>query len=80
MKSTLEQLTSKEKDALARLYETEGYKVLKKIHDLEIRGLGKDALDAPSMETLHFLRGRAQQSTITLKLIRDLFKKSNKES
>jgi hypothetical protein len=80
MKSTLDQLSSKDQEALARLYDTEGYRVLKKVHELELVGLGKDALDAPSMEAKSFLQGRAHQSKATLMLIKGVFKKLNKES
>lgn len=79
MKSTLEQLSAKEREALARLCDTDGYKVLKKIHELELIGLGKDALGASNMEEVNFLRGRAHQSKVTIELIRAEYKKSNGE-
>lgn len=74
MKSTLDKLSSKEREALARLYETDGYAALKRLHQLEIAGLGQDALVASSMEAKEFLHGRAHQSKVLVELIREAYK------
>lgn len=79
MKSTLEQLSAKEKEALARLYGTDGYEALKKVHTLEVAGLGADALGSQSIEDTKFLQGRAYQSKASIQLIRDVHKQVNKE-
>jgi len=78
MKSVLDSLSAKEKEALALLYDTEGYTALKKLHRLSVQGLGKDALAAPDLETVRFLAGRARQSKITLDLIREIYLQVNK--
>lgn len=78
MKSTLERLTAADREALARLYDTEGYRVLKKVHNLELVGLGKDALGATEIDQVKFLAGRAHQSKVTLEMIRTVYKQINK--
>lgn len=80
MKSTLDQLTASEREGLANLYNTPGYKALCKVHELELIGLGKDALDAANMEEKSYLKGRAAQSKLTIMLIREEYKKLEKKS
>lgn len=74
MKSTVDLLSKNEKAALAALYETDGYKVLKRVHELELIGMGKDAIVAQTMEQVKFLNGRAFQSKATIDLIRGIYK------
>lgn len=78
MKSSLESLTPKEKKALALIYGTDGYKALERVHELEKHGLGQDALVAPTMEAVNYLKGRAFQSKFLLSLIKDCFKQTEK--
>jgi hypothetical protein len=76
--STLDQLSPKERAAIARLHGTEGFAALKKLHSLTVEGLGKDALVAQSMEDVKFLSGRAYQSKILVQAIIDLYKAEDK--
>lgn len=80
MKSTLDQLTDSEREALAHFYELPGYKALVKLHNLELVGLGKDALASPDFENVQYLRGRAHQSKVNVEIIREVYKAVNKES
>jgi hypothetical protein len=79
MKSTLEQLSKNEREAIARLYESDGYKALVKLKDADTVGLGADALIASSMEEVSYLKGRAHQWKVILNAIRDLHKQSQKD-
>ena len=80
MKSTLDQLSAADKEALALLYDTKGYEVLKKIHKLEQFGLGQDALaEREDLGQIRFLNGRLYQSKATLALIRESYKQANKD-
>ncbi len=79
MKSTLELLSNKEREALARLYEMDGYKALVKLCDFEIVALGKDALEATDMNVLGILRGKALMAKHLPKTIRGEYKRLNKE-
>lgn len=76
MKSTLEYLTLKEREALASLYDTDGYKALKKLCEVEIVALGKDALTAVSMEQKEILHGRAMMAQHIPRIIKDEFKRT----
>lgn len=76
--STLKKLSPAERDALARFYETDGYKALKKFCELDIAGLGKDALVAKDMEELNRFRGQAEILANLPVLIRELFLEMNK--
>ena len=80
MKSILNQLSPKDKEALARLYDTDMHEALKKVHRLTIAGLGQDALVAPDMNVKERLQGRALQSKILMDLIREVYQQVNKES
>lgn len=79
MKSTLDQLTKNEKEALARWYESDGYKALKRLRDLELVGMGADALAAPSMEQVSYLKGRAFQWKAVVEVIHHIYKESQKD-
>lgn len=80
MKSTLDRLSAKEKEALALLYNTEGYEVLRKLCTLEVEEFAKDALIAPNMEVLNYYRGQADFAKNLPKAIRKVYKEVNKES
>jgi hypothetical protein len=80
MKSTLDRLSPKEKEALALLYDTEGYTALKKLCTAEIDGLGKDALGASDMEFVKFCSGQAAMAKKIAVYIREAYKEVNKES
>jgi len=78
VKSSIDRLLAGEKESLALLYDTNGYKVLQKLCKLEIDGLGKDALGAPDMEQVKFCSGQAYMAKKIPNLIRELYKEVNK--
>jgi hypothetical protein len=60
MKSTLEQLSKNERDALARFYETDGYKALKRLIEIERLEIAKDHVDVSDIMMIRYLSGQAQ--------------------
>lgn len=58
-KNTIDNLSQKERLALAHFYGTDSYNALVKFCQLEIDGLAKDALSAIHMDGINFLKGRA---------------------
>lgn len=79
MKSTVEQLTKVERQALVHFYETVPFEALKHLCQLEIDGLAKDALDSQSQEQTRYYAGQAAMATKLIKIIRQLYK-DDKES
>lgn len=80
MKSTVEQLSDNEREALAHLYELPGYKAFLKLCRLEIEGLGKDALGSQSHEDTRFYSGQSVMANKLPKIIRELYKEINKQN
>jgi hypothetical protein len=78
MKSTLEDLSASEKNALALFYDSAAYKALRHLCQAEIEGLGKDALLSQSHEHTRWLGGQADMAAKILKIIRELYKESQK--
>mgnify|MGYP001562310984 CR=1 FL=1 len=79
MKSTLDQLSAKEREALARLYEMDGYTALKRLCELEILGLGKDALQAPDIGVVNLLQGKAIMAKNIPTIIHNEYKRISKQ-
>lgn len=80
MKSTVEQLSLKDRQALAHLYETDAYNALKKFAELEALSLGMDALVATDMNQVNYLRGRATWAKEVCELIRKISLETEKKS
>lgn len=80
MRSTIDQLSPAEKKALALWYDTASYKALLHLAELEVQGLAADALIAPNMEQVRYLHGRSSWAADIFKLVKELYKQSNKES
>lgn len=80
MKSTVEQLSTKEAEALARFYDTDAFNALSKLCKLEIAGLGKDALASPNHEQTKFYSGQAAMAAKLIKIIRALYKEREKNA
>lgn len=78
MKSTVEQLSPKDKKALALFYETDAYSALKHFAELEITALGVDALIQTEITQVHYLRGRASWANELCILIRKISKETEK--
>lgn len=76
MKSTVEQLSPAERAALVHFYDTEAYKALKKLCQLEIDGLGKDALGSPDHEQTRYYSGQASMAAKLPKVIRQLYQEA----
>lgn len=72
MKSTIEQLTPKDRVALAHWYGTESFNALKKLLQFEIDGLGKDALASLDHEQTRFLSGQASMAVKIPKIVKQL--------
>lgn len=72
MKSTIDQLTPKDRIALAHWYGTESYNALKKLLRLEIEGLGKDALGSPNHEQTKYFAGEAAMAAKIPKIVKQL--------
>ncbi len=81
MKSTVEQLTPDERKALVLFYDTKAYEAFKRLCELEIEGLGKDALGSTEHSQTRWFGGQANMAAKLPKLIRELHKESeaNKE-
>lgn len=80
MKSTVEQLNSKEKAALALLFGTDAFAALRKICQLEINGVAKDALAATDITQVYFFRGEASMAKKLPKLIEQIYKENGKKN
>lgn len=79
MKSTLDQLSSKEKAALALLYGTDAFLALRKICQLEINGVAKDALEATVIEQVHYAKGQAAMAKKVIRLVELIYKEDGKK-
>jgi hypothetical protein len=60
MKSTLEKLSKADKQALAHFYDTDSYKALRRLVDLERIELAKDHVDQTDMMLVRYLSGQIQ--------------------
>lgn len=74
MKSTVDLLTDKQREALALFYGTDAFDAIKQLCKLEIEGLGKDALASPDHEQTRFYAGQAAMAAKLPKVIRMLYK------
>lgn len=73
MKSTLDQLSPAEIKALVLWYDTESYHALKRLCQLEIDGLGKDALGSQKHEDTRYYSGQASMAAKLPKSIKKLY-------
>lgn len=78
MKSTVEALSGKERDALALFYGTDAFQAFRRLCQIEIEGLGKDALAATTMDAVNFLKGRASFAKELPKLLEEIYKENKK--
>lgn len=78
MKSTVEQLSPKDRKALALFYQTDAYNALVHFAELEITTLGVDALSQTEITQVHYLRGRAAWAKELCILIRKISKETEK--
>ena len=76
MKSTVDQLTKSEREALANLHDTEAYKALVRIRDIEVLAFAAAALQAPNMETVNYLRGETVWANSLINTLEEIYKKS----
>lgn len=80
LQSILDQLTTKERQALAAIYDLDGYKALKKLCEIEINALGKDALQAPTMEQKEIFHGKAMMAAHIPRVIHEEWKRQSQDS
>ena len=78
MKSTQDSLSHKEKEALALFYDTDAYRALVHIRDIEVSGLGADAILSDTQERTNYIRGQVVWANNLIKMIEDLYKQSQK--
>lgn len=71
-------MSHKDREALARLYGTDGFKALEKFCELDVLGLGRDALVATDMNRVSFLKGEAYILEHLPQLIHQLYKEMDK--
>lgn len=77
-KSSIEQLSAKERELLARLYETDHYKVLIRLIEIERLELAKDHVDETDISTIRYLSGQARGLKKLVGTIRDNYTKTQK--
>lgn len=80
MKSTLEQLSTKEREALAHFYGTEAHKVLEKLVNEERLEIAKDHVDQTDILQVRYLSGQASSLKKLLLTLRENYKHFNKKS
>lgn len=79
MKSTLEQLSSKEREALAHLYGTDAFKALRKLIDVERLELAKDHVGQTDILQVRYLSGQSDGLKKLVLTVRDVHKQSEKK-
>lgn len=79
MKSVFDDLTIQERKALAHLYETDGYKALKKAMEVLRVNAATHALDAPTFEEVKHLQGQAHGLKQLHQNLKELHKSLSKD-
>lgn len=79
MKSTIEQLSIKEREVLAGFYDTPAYKALRRLIDIERLELAKDHVDEIDIMQVRYLSGQAASLAKLVVTIRDNFKSIEKK-
>ena len=85
MKASIKKLSANERETLAHFYDTEGYKVLRKLIDIERVELAKDTAElSGTMEQIalgnRYLTGQQVSLKRLINELRENFKDSDKES
>lgn len=78
MKNTLQQLSFKEQEILAQWYNSESYKVVKKLIEIERLELTKDHLEVQDILQIRYLSGQAASLKKLLVTIRQHYKSKEK--
>lgn len=80
MKSIFDQLTKKEKDALAHTYDTDGYKAIKRVLELERLNAASKLIDVPANEiaVVARIQGQAEMCKSLHIGIKKFYKEYNK--
>lgn len=79
MKSTLEQLSAKERELLAHFYDTDTYKALRKLVEVERLEIAKDHIDQTDILQVRYLSGQASSLKKLCLTLRDNHKQSDKK-
>ncbi len=79
MRSTLEQLSEKERKALANFYGTDAEKALRKLIDLERLNLAKDHVDQVDILQVRYLSGAAHSLKQLVFTLKTNYKDNNKD-
>lgn len=74
MKSTLELLSLKEKQALANFHGSDAHKALVKLLELERLELAKDHVGLSDINIIRFLSGQAENCRKTIKTLDEVYK------
>ena len=80
MKSPIQQLSVSEREALASLYDTEYFRVLRKLIDIERIELAKDHVDQTDILQIRYLSGQTASLKKLVGTIRSNFKDIDKKS
>lgn len=78
MKSTLDQLSEKERKALALWYGTETHKAFEKLLRIDGLELAKDHVGVSDINLIRFLSGQAYALDALLKVLKENYKKNIK--
>lgn len=78
MKSTVEQLTPKDRKLLALFYETDTYASLKRLCELERVQLAKDAIDLRDIADVRYYSGQAASLKKLFGTLKDNYKSIDK--
>lgn len=79
MKSTLEQLSAGERKALALFYDTDAFKALRKLVDVERLELAKDHVDQTDIMQVRYLSGQASSLKKLILTLGENHKQSEKK-
>ena len=79
MKSTVEQLSPNQRQALVSFYETDTYKALKRLIELERLELAKDHVDVTEIGQIRYLSGQAAGLKKLVKTLRQLYIQQDKK-
>lgn len=79
MKSTLEQLSAKEREALAHLVDTDGFKAFVKLIEAERMEIAKDHVDEIDILQVRYLSGQASSLKKLVNTLRENHKQFDKK-
>ena len=79
VKSPVDRLTAEEKAVLSQFYDSEAFKVLRKLIDIERMELAKDHVNQVDILNVRYLSGQTTALKKLVETLRDLHKKVEKD-